>query len=587
MSVAVTSAVAYRLKLLGPSASQESLDDAVARAEDALKRKRFDNPPGDNVRDLTADAITKWPTEPRLLEVRARACDELVKDAIGRQLQGDLPGAEKLVQLARELDPTDTTAQQLALEYDRLALLKASSSAVVLASPDAGRGTPSAKAQVTAMGPFRTAMDVSPAKPHVGQPVDLVVKVTTLAGGPPKKPLEDPHFSVLGSAVGGEGSAQLPAFSDAEGIFRASFTFLAPGKYEVTFHAKSDTYALKANTAASSPWRRHHLRSARTIPPPAVTPPPAPPVAPAPPAAWLCTGDTPRAVARAERKRQVDVESAGPRRSCASIAGMRVRLSVIAFALATFAPLVARRRRTSRGRGAGARRRYEWRGRGSSVTVDPGPDNWILRRKHTIAEFELGFIALPNAPISASHKGGDLPLGATIGHGDATASIGMHFLYRGGIDWALGAGALFAPHPTADTTYGGASGLSRTHSRDYLWLGGEGRYIPLHLKTVEAWIGIVVGGVVIADRFTTTTPAVPSDLGTAQVTVRTEGFALGLQAGGEWEISEHVLLGLALRFDNWILPTGEQCTPIGDCPTLTGPVTEIEFGLRLGYRIPL
>ncbi|MGO9000323.1 MAG: hypothetical protein ACLQVI_43935 [Polyangiaceae bacterium] len=211
---------------------------------------------------------------------------------------------------------------------------------------------------------------------------------------------------------------------------------------------------------------------------------------------------------------------------------------------------------------------------------------WFLRRKHTIAELELGFIALPTAPISQGQSGGNVPL-VTIGHGDATVSLGFHLLYRGGADWAIGAGALFAPHPTADPTYGGASGLQVTHSRDYLWMGAEGRYIPVHLKTVEAWIGLTAGGVVVADRYDTAAPPVPSDLGTSEVTIRTEGLSIGLQLGGEWAISETVILGLALRFNNWILPASEQCDAIGECSTLTGPVTEIEFGLRVGYRIPL
>ncbi len=221
---------------------------------------------------------------------------------------------------------------------------------------------------------------------------------------------------------------------------------------------------------------------------------------------------------------------------------------------------------------------------------DVDASDWIGRRKHTIAELELGFIALPNAPISSSEKGGNLPVFGTIGHGDATASLGLHLLFRGGADWAIGAGALFGPNPTADTSQ--TNNITRTHSRDYLWMGGEARYIPLRLRTVEGWVGIAVGGVVVADRFTTQTQPVPSDLGTSQVTVRSEGFSLGLQIGGDWDVTEHVVLGLALRFDNWILPTfpsqvNGQCTPIGDCATLSGPVTEIEFGLRLGYRIPL
>ena len=120
-------------------------------------------------------------------------------------------------------------------------------SAVVVPSLYAGNAKPSGKAPVTASGPFRTAMDMSPAKPRVGQAVDIVVKVTTSSGGAPKKPIEDPHFTIAGSSIGGDGTTQLPAFSDEPGIFRASFTFLAAGKYDVTFHAKSDGVALKSS----------------------------------------------------------------------------------------------------------------------------------------------------------------------------------------------------------------------------------------------------------------------------------------------------------------------------------------------------
>jgi hypothetical protein len=203
-----------------------------------------------------------------------------------------------------------------------------------------------------------------------------------------------------------------------------------------------------------------------------------------------------------------------------------------------------------------------------------------------MAELELGAILLPTAPISPAQRGGNLPI--VVGHGDATASLGLHVLYRAGDEWAFGAGALFAPRPTTDSEYGGASGLKRTHSRSYLWLGGEGRYIPIHLRTVEAWLGISVGGVIIADRFDTSTAPVPPDLGTSVVTVSTEGFSVGLQTGGEWAFAERLIIGYAVRLDHWILPSGSgSCTPIYDCATLTGPVTEIELGLRLGYRIPL
>jgi serine/threonine-protein kinase len=288
LSVGVTSAVAYRMKLVGSSVSQGGLDDAVMRAEDALKRQRFDNPPGDNVRDLTNGALAKWPKDPRVLDVRARASSELVKEAAPAQAQGDLLGAQKLIHLARELDPTNASAQKLGDEYDALVEAKPGASAVVVASPDAGRATPSAKAPVTATGPFRMAMDVSPAKPRVGQAVDLVVKVTTSSGGAPKKPLDDPRFSILGGAVDGDG-VQLPAFSDVDGIFRASFTFLAPGKYEVTFHAKSDAYELKATRNLVTLDPVSPSASPTAPPPPAAAASPADAGSPAPSASvkWL------------------------------------------------------------------------------------------------------------------------------------------------------------------------------------------------------------------------------------------------------------------------------------------------------------
>ncbi|HEY8087538.1 MAG TPA: hypothetical protein VIF09_06835 [Polyangiaceae bacterium] len=218
----------------------------------------------------------------------------------------------------------------------------------------------------------------------------------------------------------------------------------------------------------------------------------------------------------------------------------------------------------------------------------------LLDRPHTIAEVEAGIIALPNAPISPSNRGGSTPLGA-IGGGDATLQTGVHLLYRPAREWAFGAGVLFAPRPTSDTDYfGGASQLPRTHSRSYLFLGGEARYFPIHSRWFEGWFGLTAGALIIADRFTTNSaPPVPSLLGTNQVTVSTEGFSLGAQIGGNYLINESLELGLALRLDRWILPSEKpfsaqtSCDPIGDCPTLTGNAVAFELGITFGYRIPL
>ncbi len=209
-------------------------------------------------------------------------------------------------------------------------------------------------------------------------------------------------------------------------------------------------------------------------------------------------------------------------------------------------------------------------------------------RPHTIAELEGGVIALPNAPISASQRGGNTPIIGTIGKGDATVQTGLHLLFRGAPEWAIGAGFMFAPRPTSDSQYGGFSGLPRTHARTYLTLGSEGRYYFIHVRKAEAYVGLTVGGVVIADRFTTTSaPAVPSILGSPDVTLRTEGYAAGLQIGATWIFADRWIAGAAFRGDVWLLPSSPQCSAIGDCTTLTGPVDVFELGLNLGYRLPL
>lgn len=212
----------------------------------------------------------------------------------------------------------------------------------------------------------------------------------------------------------------------------------------------------------------------------------------------------------------------------------------------------------------------------------------IIDRPHTVAELEAGIIALPNAPISPGQRGGDTPLVGKIGRGDATMQTGIHVLYRWSRDYAIGAGAIFAPSPTSDEQYGGLTALRRTHARSYFFLGMEGRYVPLHYKYFEAWVGLSAGAVIIADRFTTEAGSeVPAILGTRDVTIRTEGFALGAQGGGTYYLSENWLAGANLRGYHWILPDTPRCSAIGDCATLGGSVLVLELGLTIGYRLPL
>lgn len=211
----------------------------------------------------------------------------------------------------------------------------------------------------------------------------------------------------------------------------------------------------------------------------------------------------------------------------------------------------------------------------------------FVQRPHTVALLEVGILALPGAPISSSQVGGDTPFGR-IGSGDATLQTGIDVLFRVSRDWVFGAGFLFGPRPTSDPEYGGLGQLPRSHSRSYLQTTGEFRWVPLHTRFIEAWVGGTLGVVIIADRFETQAGASkPTVFGERVVTLRTEGLTLGVQAGFDWVITDRFVAGFAVRLAHWFLPGSPQCSPIGDCTTLLGSANAIGFGVNVGYRIPL
>jgi hypothetical protein len=227
-------------------------------------------------------------------------------------------------------------------------------------------------------------------------------------------------------------------------------------------------------------------------------------------------------------------------------------------------------------------------GSGTSTTDEP------VMRRQTVAELEGGIIALPSAPISKANPSANSAFFGSgtklFGKGDATILAGLHFLYRWAPQWAFGAGFLFGPSPTAESIPS-APGASRSHSRNYLTVSAQGRFIPLRSRYFEGWVGLALGGVVIADHYETDTPDIyqqyPSVVGSRESNVRTEGFAIGAQAGVSWLVSPSWVIGFAGRVDRWFLPSSPQCDVIYDCATITGAVTAFEMGLTVGYRVPL
>jgi serine/threonine-protein kinase len=245
LSVVITATVLVRMGYIGPSAGLGTLNDQVTRADNALKQKRWDAPPGDNVRDLTNEGLAKWPNDPRLIEVRAHATDELVKEAVGLKFSGDLAGALHLAKLANELDPSDTTAQHLLEEYQQESKQSEQTTPPALLDAALVPSHPPTNPRVQPPpGPTsRVALDAAPGKPHLGQPVAFVARITTASGSPPKV-IEDVHFQLSGPGLAPD--TRLSAMNDGPGVYRTAFTFFESGKFDVSFDARVDGVLIRA-----------------------------------------------------------------------------------------------------------------------------------------------------------------------------------------------------------------------------------------------------------------------------------------------------------------------------------------------------
>ncbi len=245
--------VLYRMGVLGGDTRDASLDAVVAHADEALRHRRWDAPPGDNLRDLTTDGLARWPHDARLLDLRARATDELVKEAVGRKFAGEPAAGLHLARLASELDPTDTTAQHLVEEYERESrpVPEASASAKTPPSPPRLSRPPQ---QVAVPAP-RVAIDASAARPKVGQPVTFTARL----GSAPLHPVEDARFVINGPGLAAD--TRLGTLPGGPGVYSATFAGLEPGKYEVVFDGRLDgatlhatrTVVLEADGPASVP----------------------------------------------------------------------------------------------------------------------------------------------------------------------------------------------------------------------------------------------------------------------------------------------------------------------------------------------
>ncbi|WP_437726849.1 protein kinase domain-containing protein [Sorangium sp. So ce861] len=104
------------LGAFGEKTARDSLEGHIDRARDCMGRHAWDTPPGENVKDIIAQALARWPRDARLGALRRESAERIVADALGRKYAGDRSGAIRLAKLAIELHPELTTAQHLVAE---------------------------------------------------------------------------------------------------------------------------------------------------------------------------------------------------------------------------------------------------------------------------------------------------------------------------------------------------------------------------------------------------------------------------------------------------------------------------------------
>jgi hypothetical protein len=283
LGVAGAGGWAWKTGKIGTTASSDAaeLERYVSRATSAMFKNRFIEPPSDNVKDITDEGLHRWPAERRLLDIRTRAASELTSQATTQRSSGDVLEALKLAKAAHDLDPSDPSAKRLVDQYEAELASFSPSAAPTLARPadrppvPSGNGRPN----IVVPGPhaqYKALVDVSQPTPRLGQPVDFIARVA-----PAKAEFDQPGFVVAGPGV--PGGIRVPATVTGPGLFKASYAFLEPGRFEITFSTQADGKPISAKrsiNAATSP-------PPGPPPPTAPSPPPPPPPAPTGSVKWM------------------------------------------------------------------------------------------------------------------------------------------------------------------------------------------------------------------------------------------------------------------------------------------------------------
>jgi serine/threonine-protein kinase len=240
--------IAYKMGYVGPKAQDDgSLVSYQHRATKAFHAQHYDAPAGDNVRDLTTEGLAKYPHDPRLLQIRKEATDELVKNAVAEKYLGHMDQAAHLAQVAHDLDPADVAAANLATEYAQpqnpQAIVDAgvAKDAATNVRPTNTTTNTAATGTVQAPTGARATIDLSPT-PAVMIPVAVTIHIT-VNGQAPKNLPESAILTASGPNVAP--GTMIPILAEGPATIRGALSFNEPGKFELTFTAKVDGTQVK------------------------------------------------------------------------------------------------------------------------------------------------------------------------------------------------------------------------------------------------------------------------------------------------------------------------------------------------------
>jgi len=203
---------------------------------------------------------------------------------------------------------------------------------------------------------------------------------------------------------------------------------------------------------------------------------------------------------------------------------------------------------------------------------------------HGKAEVGLGLLGLPTANVCTNRA--LITLGCK--RGDSSPMLELWQLFRPNPLFAAGAGITIGLFPITDAPKQEAEGIARNHRRGYFSAEAIARFYLLHGPVWEAWVGGTGGLVVVSDTYSSRNNTTDrAYIGPRGITIRTEGYTLGVATGVNKYLTEYWTVGAGIRYGLWSLPKEPASDSLKDQASLAGRVATIVIGINVGYRLPL